>query len=82
MRKVRFLTVERVDEWMRKNASTIPVEIVEAWSDVKLGVERLYSAAMWGLDAHPSHCYHDVSVAQSALRPYEFDDEEQGEVHV
>jgi hypothetical protein len=71
MRKVRFLTVERVDKWMRQNASTIPVEIVEAWLDVKLGVERLYSAAQWGLDAHPSHCYHDVSVAQDALRPYE-----------
>jgi hypothetical protein len=71
MRKVRFLTVEKVDEWMRSNTSIIPTEIVDAWLDVKLGVERLYSAAMWGLDAHPSHCYHDVSVAQDALRPYD-----------
>jgi hypothetical protein len=79
MRKVRFLTVEEFDAWMREAEANfdIPARIIDAWLDIKLALEHLYSAAMWGLDAHPSHCQYDMMVAQDALRPYE-DEQKEG----
>jgi hypothetical protein len=76
MRKVRFLTVDEFDAWMREAETkfNIPAKVVDAWLDIKLAVEHLYNAAMWGLDAHPSHCQYDMMVAQDALRPYECED--------
>jgi hypothetical protein len=78
MRKVRFLTVEEFDAWMREAETkfNIPPKVIYAWLDIKLAVQHLYNAAMWGLDAHPSHCQYDMMVAQDALRPYEYEDEQ------
>jgi hypothetical protein len=78
MRKVRFLTVEEFDAWMREAETkfNIPPKVIDAWLDIKLAVQHLYNAAMWGLDAHPSHCQYDMMVAQDALRPYEYEDEQ------
>jgi hypothetical protein len=78
MRKIRFLTVEEFDAWMREAETkfNIPPKVIDAWLNIKLAVEHLYNAAMWGLDAHPSHCQYDMMVAQDALRPYECEDEQ------
>jgi hypothetical protein len=78
MREVRFATVDEFDAWVKEAAIKlrVPASTMELWENIKKAVRHLYNAAMWGLDAHPSHCQYDMMVAQDALRPYECEDEQ------
>jgi hypothetical protein len=80
MREVRFATVDEFDAWVKEAAIKLRVtaSTMELWENIKKAIRHLYNAAMWGLDAHPSHCQYDVMVAQDALRPYEEDEQKEG----
>jgi hypothetical protein len=78
MRKVRFATVDEFEAWVNEAVirTRAPAKIVEDWLRIKRALEHLYRAAQWGLDAHPSHCCTDISIANDALRPYECEEHE------
>jgi hypothetical protein len=80
MPKVRFRTVEEFELWVNEALfrTGAPAKVVEDWLNIKRAIEHLYGAAQWGLDAHPSHCYTDISIANDALRPYEDEQNKEG----